>query len=259
LSATTYREYAPPPQLAAGVECFWTSSVETDLAGHRVLPDGCVDVLFSDEEGLRVVGTMTRPRSFDLRTGVRFVAARLRPAASAAILGLPGGLIVDRVLPWSGSRSLPEQLANTQGHEEQVRLIASALPVVDPDGPDRVAAWMVRRRGQVDMDEAARLAGVGPRHLRRLFLDRIGLTPKRFCRILRFRHAVSMGRRRHGWAEIAAACGYYDQAHMIRDFREFAGLSPDDWRVSVFSNTAPGRNSYDDEHEDHAHSLCRRD
>jgi AraC-like DNA-binding protein len=265
LSDRIYREYLPPPRLAGVVECFWTSSVRADTPAHRVLPDGCVDLLFAEDRGLQIVGAMTRPRVFDLPAGARFVAARLRPAASAAMFGIPGRLTMDRAVPWPGPGALEQQLGDVSGDVARVRLLASALPEKGREAVvDRVAAWMADLRGQVDMDKAARLSGVSARQLRRLFLERVGLSPKHLCRILRFRRAVALARRHspspgYGWAAIAAACGYYDQAHLIRDFHEFAGLAPDEWRMSVFSNTNGRPVSYHDGHEDHAHSVCRRD
>jgi len=66
------------------------------------------------------------------------------------------------------------------------------------------------------------------RHLIATFRDQIGVTPKTYARILRFDHAVQRLRRPDGvrWAETADASGYYDQAHLIRDFREFTGVTP---------------------------------
>jgi AraC-like DNA-binding protein len=70
--------------------------------------------------------------------------------------------------------------------------------------------------------------GLSQRRFIQVFSEEIGLTPKLFCRIQRFQQALRMIA--HGessnWVEIALNCGYYDQAHLIRDFQEFAGMSP---------------------------------
>ena len=67
------------------------------------------------------------------------------------------------------------------------------------------------------------------RHLERQFLTTVGVTPKRLARLARFQNVLAMlqdsNTRRPG-AETAAACGYADQSHFIRDFRQFAGMSP---------------------------------
>jgi AraC-like DNA-binding protein len=70
--------------------------------------------------------------------------------------------------------------------------------------------------------------GLSSRHFTELFEEQVGLTPKLFCRIQRFQHAIKLAQESDGvdWADIAAIAGYYDQSHMIRDFQEFSGLSP---------------------------------
>jgi AraC-like DNA-binding protein len=81
------------------------------------------------------------------------------------------------------------------------------------------------------------------RQFRRRCLEESGLAPKHLCRVLRFRRACELGERGLPWGLIAAEAGYFDQAHLIRDFREFTGATPMGARtnVSVFSNTANGR------------------
>jgi AraC-like DNA-binding protein len=70
--------------------------------------------------------------------------------------------------------------------------------------------------------------GVSERHLRRVFRETVGVSPKAFARIARFHRALGAGRQdaRAGWASIAAAAGYYDQAHLIAEFRAIAGVTP---------------------------------
>jgi AraC-like DNA-binding protein len=86
---------------------------------------------------------------------------------------------------------------------------------------------LVACKGQMPIKEFVAAAKVGPRQLRRTCLKFSGLTPKHLARILRFRGAVAALRRRETNATgVALECGYYDQAHMIRDFWELAGASP---------------------------------
>jgi transcriptional regulator GlxA family with amidase domain len=76
-----------------------------------------------------------------------------------------------------------------------------------------------------DVAEVAARLGVQARQLERRFKLRVGLSPKYFARIRRFQR-VFPEVEGAGWVEAAAACGYYDQAHLIRDFRAFAGEPP---------------------------------
>ena len=66
------------------------------------------------------------------------------------------------------------------------------------------------------------------KHLGKLFRAHVGLTPKVYARMFRFRRAIELVQQgqRLDWTRVAMACGYYDQAHFNREFREFAGMSP---------------------------------
>jgi AraC-like DNA-binding protein len=88
--------------------------------------------------------------------------------------------------------------------------------------------YMVRRKGRVSIDDLAEDAGLSSRQFRRQCLILSGLTPKRLCRVIRFRHALSQIGSRQSWADLAQECGYYDQAHMINEFRELGGSTPCD-------------------------------
>jgi len=226
-----YREMAPSPQLAASVECFWTGESTGEL--HRVTPDGCADILFT-RGALQLVGPMTEWRDFPLATGERLFGVRFRPGAWRAIAGPPADRLTDRFFPlddlWGNARTarLAEQLAEARTAAQAVRAIEMALPApADPGPVERAVAWMERRRGAVSMDQLAAHAGLSPRQLRRVCLERTGLTPKFLARVLRFRHAQErLAAHPAGLADLALACGYYDQAHFINEFRQFSGRTP---------------------------------
>lgn len=87
--------------------------------------------------------------------------------------------------------------------------------------------------GTVPIGAIAAEIGCSQRHLISRFREQVGVTPKLLARILRFERVVAMvdGRTEMGWAEIAQVCGYYDQAHMIRDFNQFAGGPPSEFAL----------------------------
>src|SRR6185436_21146188 len=73
----------------------------------------------------------------------------------------------------------------------------------------------------------ARWLGISTRQLERRFKDRVGISPKLFSRMQRFQRVFrAIGGGRPDWARVAVECGYHDQAHLIRDFRDFAGETP---------------------------------
>jgi AraC-like DNA-binding protein len=90
----------------------------------------------------------------------------------------------------------------------------------------RALARLRASGGSVRVDVLAAELGCSRRYLAAGFREQVGVSPKLLGRILRFRRAVSLIGSGPGWAEIALTCGYYDQAHLVRDFRQFAGSSP---------------------------------
>jgi transcriptional regulator GlxA family with amidase domain len=79
---------------------------------------------------------------------------------------------------------------------------------------------------EVRVESVAARLGVTARHLRRAFAENIGVSPKDFARAARLQRAVRMAATSDDWARIATDAGYYDQAHLIADFRELVGLTP---------------------------------
>jgi len=234
---THYSEHPPPAHLAPYVECLWTLETSDPISSYPVLPDGCVDIIFSPRRSgpeAQVVGTMTHTRRFSFFAGQFDCGVRFRPGMSYGFLRLPGTEIADRSLPladiWkTAAKDLNARLQDVESASECVHLIANALRVLPEHGVvQRVSTAIVARSGQVRVDELAFDAGMSARQLRRLFLEQTGLTPKHLARVIRFRESVSrLGQAKRGdWAQVALDCGYYDQAHFINEFRELSGYRP---------------------------------
>jgi AraC-like DNA-binding protein len=239
--ANRYSEQAPPPSLAAWVECFWTLEAGAPIPGYAVPPDGCLDIVFSPDQGLRAIGAMTVEHRYDL-SAAHVCGVRFRPGMAAPFLKAPAEL-TDRELAledlWGASaRALAERIANAASG---IETLAAALPrpAAPPDGVQRAIAAMAASHGSADVDALARAANLSPRQFRRRCLEATGLSPKHMSRVLRFRRAAELAARTPGlkWSLIALEAGYFDQAHLIRDFREFTGRTP----MSVLSNTTPDR------------------
>ena len=81
--------------------------------------------------------------------------------------------------------------------------------------------------GNASITQLARFLGLSKRTLERRFQQHIGTTPKKYARIVRLRHAMLQRQTLNNWAEVAYASGFYDQSHMINEFQELYGVSPD--------------------------------
>lgn len=174
-----------------------------------------------------------------LHSGQRFVTARLQLGAAEAVLGVPAAAIAGRVVAledlWGAgtTRRLLDRFASARDTPEAAALLKSAI------SERFVLAGGPRARTQLVLDAAQRLTsanvtavaadlGVSERHLRRVFDETIGVSPKAFAKLTRFRRALDAARAPNhaGWATIAADAGYYDQAHLIAEFRAIAGVTP---------------------------------
>jgi AraC-like DNA-binding protein len=229
-----YREHAPPERLRPYVECFWSIESGEEVPQYPVLPDGCVDIVYSRSAGPQVVGAMTSVKRFTLEAGQLQIGVRFRPGMAPGFVRVPGSQTTDRLLPldnvWGAQgRQLGERIADADSAEQCIALLETQL--VDESQPSivqKMSAYIVNRSGQVRVDDLAFDAAMSARQLRRLFLEQLGLSPKHFCRVIRFRHSLPKLRatERGDWTQVALECGYYDQAHFINEFREFSGYTP---------------------------------
>ena len=232
-----YLELGPPPRLAESVECLWIMRHSGDAAvHHRVVPDGCADLLFTAGPGkpsLQFIGAMTRFEDVSILPGQVMAALRFHPGRWAQHIGIPADHITDQHLALEDTggkraRMLFQQLLNTGSPEACAALLAGYVSDGRTPTPvQRALAWMRSCYGMVSLDEVANHAGLSPRQFRRQCLRQTGLSPKLLARILRFRYARSRvpGQDRD-YAGLAADCGYFDQPHFIADFQHFSGQTP---------------------------------
>ena len=163
----------------------------------------------------------------------------LSPLGAYMLLGMPMKDLSELVVPLedvlgTAAQLLVEQLFLARDWERRFEIldafIASRLEEAGQPSPDVTWAWrrLADTGGQLPIGDLVEELGCSRRHLSSRFREQIGLAPKTTARILRFQRAVNLlgcddGRR---FAEIAESCGFYDQAHLNRDFRELAGTTP---------------------------------
>jgi len=238
---STYRERPPPPALASQVLCVWSQVIgagET-LYRHRVLPDGCADVVWIGEAPAVVAGPATGPVVVPLSPGTIVVGIRLRPGAAQGVLGVPASELANRDTPLDDIWGAAAGAVFARVIEEaslETRLAAAAAALSErvagagPPDPAIAAAtlWLARHpAGRIA--DLARFVDMNERRLRRRFAAAIGYGPKTFQRVLRLQRVLSLVRGRPGagarLAMIAADAGYADQAHMSRELRALTGQS----------------------------------
>ena len=198
----------------------------------RVVPDGCIDIVWTEGRGARVVGANTTAFLVTLGPDTSVVGARMRPGAAPALLGVDGAALrdahVDLADVWADDgRRLEQRLDAARDHERGALLLAAiserAQHSAPPDALVRVA---VARLAAPDarVERLARELAISPRQLRRRCESAVGYGPKRLLRVLRLQRALSAARAGEELAQAAAGAGYADQAHFAHDCRALAGV-----------------------------------
>lgn len=196
------------------------------------------DGKFTVRERSIIIGPQTMPVTLNLGRKHKTLIVCLKPSGMFRLLGIPLGEIVDkdfdaRLLLGKEITGLIEQLINSKTDESKNNIIQSyllkRLNYLKPALPfDSAMHQLVRNIGNLSMDYVAEQACMSLRQFERISLERIGLSPKFYARMIRFSHAFKLKELcpEKPWIQIAYECGYFDQMHFIRDFKAFAGFTP---------------------------------
>lgn len=210
------------------------------LSNHPLRLCDDVDDCTSREIGYAIVGGARSTYYVrDISEPVSSVGAQLLPGASEFLFGVPAGELAGRHTPledlW-GRSALVARERLLEGGSLQRRLdifeslLVARLPRVHGLHPI-VAHALERFTTTADVREVVRQTGYSHRRFIALFNRAVGLTPKLYCRVLRFQRVVELtaAKQSDSWVDVALACGYSDQPHFNRQFREFAGVTPGEY------------------------------
>ena len=171
------------------------------------------------------------------------IQAYLTPLGARRLLGMPMGELTGRVVELEGligraAGELAERLAEAPSWAARFALLERAIAERTLEAPPVAPEleWVWRRLhntgGAVPIGALAAELGWSRRHLAKTVREELGMAPKPLARLLRFERAVERLRAGSALADVALDSGYYDQAHFNRDFREFAGVTPTQYRVT---------------------------
>ncbi|MEU4239718.1 helix-turn-helix domain-containing protein [Actinoplanes sp. NPDC026619] len=200
----------------------WRSVTPPGAGEHRILPDGCLDIIWRDGH-VFVAGPDTTAQIGRPQPGSRMFALRFSSGTGPPVLGVPASELVDRQVPLEALWPA----AATRSLAEADDPLAALFEVVgrrwsEPD-PVMVALASASSSGR-RVDEIAARAGLSNRQLLRRSNIAFGYGPKVLARILRMQRAVGMARGGVPFAAVSASAGYADQAHLAREVRAMAGV-----------------------------------
>ena len=249
-----YAEFAPCSELSPFVRCFWLlDGAEPSPVAERILPDGCVEFIINygdpfeqiDADGraerqprMLVVGPTTRALLVRPSTQVGVLGIRFLPGGAHRFLRVPAAEMADGVFDLTHLSPLPAHIAEQVDEESEacrrVRVVEAALIAMlrrsraGRDGVSGAVRMILASHGRVPIERLATAQGISHRHLARRFQQTVGIGPKLLSRLVRFQSVFSVIRDEQPshLTALAMRCGYFDQAHFVREFREFAGVPP---------------------------------
>lgn len=244
-----YREYNPNILLAPYIETYWASDMYIqNLQTMRIFPDGCVDILFNlvedDNSGINpfipyIIGAMTTFSDVNYEKKVKMIGIRFRPCAISAFTKIPVYEFTDskidtRLFDSFFSDFIPEQLFELKSEIEHIHYIdnflLSKLNVLYSTDKQivNIVEHIQRTKGIIPINELLNNVYVCQRQFERQFKHLTGLTPKMFSSIIRYKSTKEYLKCNPNESLFSAAleCGYYDHAHLIRDFKRFGGTLP---------------------------------
>ena len=253
--------YRPPQPLGDFVDCFW------HFHGRRAtrelaLPTGTTELvinlrqnemrIYSDVSdphgqgfsGAVISGPQTRYFVLGASAELSVIGVHFRPGGAAALLGMPLSELTDRhvsleqVLCAQG-RALREEILNAESTASAFQLLERALIArlrsrcVHPAVAFALRRFTAQPAIGAAVGEVTAATGYSAKRFIRLFTDQGGVSPKRFCRILRLQAVLKRlaSASPVEWAEVALDGGYYDQSHLIHDFRAMTSLTPTQYRA----------------------------
>lgn len=251
-----YKEYDVDEQLQPFVKCFWSLDAPATEIGQRqrIIPDGCMEMIihYGDlyeqflEDGSGIIqprcfvfGQITTPLEI-APTGVSvIIAARFQPDGFFPFTNFPLEKMENKAVPLNklfgdAAEAFEIKILDSKNTEERIGIITDFLltRLDNPEARNRITAasieLLMETKGLLNVEELSSHLQVNRRQLERNFSTAIGLSPKQLSKAIRLQASLKMMQqnKQDNLTSLALENGYYDQAHFIKDFKEFTGLSP---------------------------------
>ncbi len=243
-----YQEFLPSTSLQSYVDSYWIAKCDFNGTKSKILPDGCMDVIFdfgnqssnSFVENARVSGMMTAYRFVVSQQIATTIGIRFKPGQLCRLTKFPFGEIKNGTVPASEvlpniSQDFYDKLNHQDNQFDRIKWIDEYLVMQFSDSSDRrssdmhsVCEAIENNFRALDLVQIAEQHHVSLRQLERKFKVSVGVTMKEFHAIVRFRKTLeTITNQSQGSLMLAAFDhGYYDHAHLTKEFNKMAGINP---------------------------------
>lgn len=268
---TEFLTYHPPPPLSDYVHIFWYSNgLQSPHEKERVLPDGSIELVinlrediiklydkethdhFTSYQGSIISGPHSDFVVIDTASQTNTVGIHFKPGGAfpffpVAIYELWNTHLSLEQLWGDKVKALRERLLEARSPTFMFHILEQFLIKMKKDTTNHPIITYALAKFQTPeyplrISDITDQINLSPRHFIDIFKKEVGLTPKQFWRVQRFQHILSSIHKVDSidWMDIALACGYYDQAHFIHDFRSFSGIKPTAYQSNQdFKNHVP--------------------
>lgn len=252
-----YQTFQPYSDLEPFVKCYWILEVPTEKSAsrQRIVPDGCIEMIFILGDDIKrytsgdkfiiqpramVIGQITKPFFIEPTGYVNCFAARFYPYGFANVMPTPIQKLADKETPMSllfgqkPSKELEQKIILANDTKERIEIIEGFLldklndkTIIDGIVKTTIDAILLTGGGTaintILKDDLSKR-----RQLERKFIKQIGISPKQLGKVIRLQTALKMllNQQAESFTKIAYESEYYDQAHFIKDFKEFTGTTP---------------------------------
>ncbi|MEP0262419.1 helix-turn-helix domain-containing protein [Dokdonia sp.] len=253
-----YKQQQPSSELSHIIKSFWMidSGQDATINRQKIIPDGYPEMIFHSADSYRttihgvwqlqdrdlIAGQITNYFYLE-NTGVtKMFAIKFQPWALTVLFGIDMATITDTVITIDHSLlkvlSPIKQIAIQDDHtfEDKVTDIENWLiTYVDTitytlQKGIRATECMIESQGKLGLTEMRKQVDISERSLERFFKRHIGLSPKRYYRILRFSNVFNLVQEKgFKWSDVVYLGGFYDQSHFIKNFKEFTGEEPSNY------------------------------
>jgi hypothetical protein len=260
LTSMNYQTFQPHPDLTSLVKCYWTLEIpaQADPQRQRIIPDGCIEMIFILGDDIRrytsenefiiqpramVLGQITEPFYVQPVGQVNSFAVRFYPYGFANFLSRPMQNLANKETPLNLlfeedlARELEQKIIQATDLKKRIEVVENFLLARLNDAS--IKGSIVKStidaifltKGSTSINTILKNDLSKRRQLERKFLKQVGLSPKQLAKVIRLQTALKMilNQQSESLTKIAYESEYYDQAHFIKDFKEFTGINPGDF------------------------------
>lgn len=242
-----------------GISHFYEFNVREDSQKHfEAVPDGSIDLLFNigeNEVHTYLSGTVFNLKRWVVGENNTCFGVRFQPGKGVLPKEITMDMIVDKDLEIDGriyGEDLPEKIAQADGIKTRMKIFCeSYLKLVENNTnhnyQDNLNIYVRDRiselRGNIAIEKLSEETGYSACYIRRIFKQSNGISPKQFAQYIRFQNLLNIlsdGNERYD--DIAMYCGYYDEPHMMKEFKKYTGVTPEQYN-NMIGNKLKSRGS----------------